>query len=65
MIKGWVDRARIDRRNAYLIHCSMVSKKVDMYEYLPLPFDDELKEIDEQALSESINNYYAVASNFN
>ena len=43
-IQGFVDRQRIERRNAYLIHCSLVEKPVDMLEYLPLPYDEELKE---------------------
>lgn len=44
VIQGFVDRQRIERRNAYLIHASMVEKPVDMFECLPLPYDDELKE---------------------
>lgn len=44
VIRGQVNRQRIERRNAYLIHCSMVEKPVDMLEYLPLPFDDELRQ---------------------
>lgn len=45
VIRGFVNKQRIERRNAYLIHCSMVGKDaVDMLEYMPLPFDDELKE---------------------
>lgn len=43
-IQGFVDRQRVERRNAHLIHCSMVEKPVDMLEYSPLPYDDELKE---------------------
>lgn len=43
VIRGQVNRQRIERRNAYLIHCSMVEKPVDMLEYLPLPFDEELQ----------------------
>jgi len=42
-VQGFVDRQRIERRNAYLIHCSLVEKPVDMLEYLPLPYDEELK----------------------
>lgn len=42
VIQGFVDKQRIERRNAYLIHCSMVEKPVDMLETLPLPYDDEL-----------------------
>ena len=44
VIQGFIDRQRIERRNAYLIHCSMVEHPVDMLEYMPLPYDDELKE---------------------
>lgn len=44
VIQGFIDKQRIERRNAYLIHCSMVEKPVDMLEYLPLPFDDELQQ---------------------
>lgn len=44
VIQGLVDRQRIDRRNAYLIHSSMVERPVDMLDYLPLPYDDELRE---------------------
>lgn len=44
VIQGFVDRQRIERRNAYLIHASMVEHAVDMFEVLPLPYDDELKE---------------------
>jgi hypothetical protein len=40
--KGKVEDWRRDRANAYLIHCSLVEKPVDIYEYLPLPFDDEI-----------------------
>jgi hypothetical protein len=43
VIRGFVNKQRIERRNAYLIHCSMVEKPVDMFDYLPLPYDDELK----------------------
>lgn len=43
VIQGFVDRQRVERRNAHLIHCSMVEKPVDMFEYSPLPYDDELK----------------------
>lgn len=42
VIQGFIDKQRIERRNAYLIHCSMVEKPVDMFEHLPLPYDDEL-----------------------
>lgn len=44
VIQGFIDKQRIERRNAYLIHCSMVEKPVNMLDYLPLPFDDELSE---------------------
>lgn len=44
VIQGFIDKQRIERRNAYLIHCSMVEKPVNMLDYLPLPFDDELNE---------------------
>lgn len=43
VIQGFIDRQRIERRNAYLIHCSMVERPVDMLEYMPLPYDDELR----------------------
>ena len=43
-IQGFVDRQRRERRNAYLIHASMTEHAVDMFEALPLPYDEELKE---------------------
>lgn len=46
VIQGFVDRQRVERRNAYLIHSSMVEKPVDMLEYLPLPYDEELKGVE-------------------
>jgi len=45
VIQGFVDRQRIERRNAYLIHASMVEHAVDMFECLPLPYDDELQQM--------------------
>lgn len=47
VIQGFIDKQRIERRNAYLIHCSMVERPVDMFEYLPLPYDDELSPVNE------------------
>lgn len=46
VIQGFIDRQRIERRNAYLIHESMVGSvsAVNMFERLPLQFDDELRE---------------------
>lgn len=52
VIQGHVDKQRIERRNAYLIHCSMVEKPVSMLEYLPLPYDEELT-ADETGMSDA------------
>lgn len=44
-IKGKVQNWRYERRNAYLIHASLIELKdrVDVLD-LPLPFDEEIKE---------------------
>lgn len=55
MIQGAVERWRIDRRNAHLIHSSMVSEPADMFAVLPLPFDDELVERQEKENEQSKN----------
>lgn len=52
VIQGFVDRQRVERRNAHLIHCSMVEKPVNMLDYLPLPYDEELKESVDGGLSD-------------
>lgn len=44
VIQGYVDRQRVERRNAYLIHCSLIQSPVSILDYLPLPYDEELKE---------------------
>lgn len=42
--KGKVDEWRLMRNGFYLIHCSLVEKKCNIVEAMPLPFDDELQE---------------------
>jgi hypothetical protein len=44
--KGKVSEWRIQRSLSYLIHCSLIeqSKRVNIMDYQPLPFDDELRE---------------------
>lgn len=46
VIQGTIDRMRIERRNAWLVRCSLVSKPGVMTDALPLPYDDELEEND-------------------
>ncbi len=45
-IRGKVYEWRIQRNNAYLIHCSLIPQKdrAKITEASPLPFDDELDE---------------------
>jgi hypothetical protein len=47
VIKGCIERLRMERRNAWLIRCSLVDKPGDMLEVLPLPYDDEFDQEDE------------------
>lgn len=54
VIRGDVERLRRERMNSFLIHCSLVEQKyrVNMFDALPLPFDDELKTESEMSESE-------------
>lgn len=48
-IQGKVDDWRIQRKCAYLIHRSFpIESPVNIFEEIPLPFDDELKEFELQ-----------------
>lgn len=53
MYKGKVDNWRVNRNNAYLIHCSLVGQKdrVRIEDANPLPFDENTKANVEDSLS--------------
>jgi hypothetical protein len=45
VIQGFVDRQRVERRNAYNLYCAWVQHPVSVFEFCPLPFDDELESV--------------------
>lgn len=57
MVKGRVKEWRIQRDNAWLIHASFVPEKdrVNKLLYLPLPYDDELEEIEKKEMEKTIS----------
>lgn len=65
-IKGRVDNWRYDRRNAHLIHVSLIGsdKAVSIYDALPLPFDEEMQK-QEQPDFDEIQNLYDYAKSVN
>ena len=44
VIRGLVWRQRVERLNAYSLYCSWVDRPVSIFDFCPLPFDDELEE---------------------
>ncbi len=52
-----MDEWRIARNNAYLIHCSLSPKPVDITEFSPLPLDWELKNLEEGEQDETVYLY--------
>lgn len=48
VIKGCIERLRMERRNAWIVRCSLVEKPGDMMEVLPLPYDDDFREQEEE-----------------
>lgn len=58
-IKGTVDRWRVERRNAYQIAVSMGNYKTipSIFEMFPLPYDEELKEINDTDAEYWVNFY--------
>jgi hypothetical protein len=44
-IQGLVDRQRIERRNSYNLYCAWTEKPISIFDYSPLPYDEELKEV--------------------
>jgi len=48
VIQGQVDKWRIERVNSYNLYCAWVDTKdrISITDYLPLPYDDELKGTD-------------------
>lgn len=65
-IKGRVDNWRYERRNAHLIHVSLIGsdKAVSIYDALPLPYDEELTKLEEPDHDE-IQNLYDYARSIN
>lgn len=65
-IKGRVDNWRYERRNAHLIHVSLIGsdKAVSIYDALPLPFDEEMQK-QEQPDFDEIQNLYDYAKSVN
>lgn len=43
-IQGLIERQRIERRNIYNLYCAWAEKPVSIFDYCPLPYDEELKE---------------------
>lgn len=43
-IRGKVEDWRIQRNASYLVHCSLVKHPINIYEWMPLPLDNELKD---------------------
>lgn len=56
-IKGRVDNWRYERRNAHLIHVSLVGseKAVNIYDALGLPYDDELRKMEKEDEEQTID----------
>ena len=52
--RGKVDEWRFYRNGFNLVHCSLVEKRADILNVLPLPFDDELGSVslDDDLISE-------------
>ena len=50
MYRGKIDEWRFIRSNTNLIHCSLIEKdnRVDILNAIPLPFDYEIREEEEQ-----------------
>lgn len=44
VIRGFINTQRIERCNAYNLYCVWTEKPVSIFEFCPLPFDDELQE---------------------
>lgn len=64
VIRGKVDDWRYARRNAHLIHVSMVGsdKAIDMKSALPLPYDEEIK--DDTVGPDDLEEFYKNAARF-
>lgn len=61
VVKGKTDEWRINRNNAFLIHRSLVVKPVDMFKELPLPFDEEIIQMQDEALTNDLEALYNLA----
>lgn len=61
--RGKVDEWRFLRNGFNLIHCSLVEKRANMLDVLPLPFDNELENGDD--IEDLIEEYNRVRETFN
>ena len=61
VVRGKTEDWRIQRNNAFLIHRSLVEKPVNIFNELPLPFDDELKEMQEKSVMSEAERLYNLA----
>lgn len=43
VIQGQVDKWRVERQASYNLYCTWAQNPISITDYLPLPFDDELK----------------------
>lgn len=60
---GHVDNQRIERIQAYMIASAQIGSKdmPSIYEFYPLPYDDELKAMDKKDVTESLEDWYKLA----
>lgn len=61
VVQGTVENWRIARKCAFLISSSMVQQPVDIFSWIPLPYDQELLELmgeEREDLYESIEDFY-------
>lgn len=52
-----MDEWRIARNNAYLVHCSLVTKPAGLTEVLPLPLDWEIETLEQTEQDENVYLY--------
>lgn len=57
VIKGKVDDWRISRQLSYNIYCSWAKEPISIFDYCPLPYDDELIQQDQQQTDEAYYNW--------
>lgn len=65
VIQGQADKWRIERRNAHRIHESLVEKPLNILDFAPLPYDDELKKEDSHLTDKEIYDLVTQSSLWN